>query len=164
MTDQTVSLSLSLRRFLLVQECPSEWKIFDLYLLRDESVVFYVGQSHLAFGRVWEHLLGGFHGHSIVGRFVWANWPASMKFNIELMNSQSAQFAELGYDLNAAERALIRRWKPCFNDSFNQQPTLLPGHYRPANAALRCGHLSRLIHEAERAVKVVETEAWLKEI
>lgn len=155
--------ALPLRQFLLVQQCPPEWKKFDLYLFRDESVVFYVGQSHLAFGRVWEHLLGGFHGHSSVGRFVWANWPASMKFTIELISSQSAQFADLDNDLNSAEVALIRRWKPCFNDSLNDQPTPLPGQYRPVNAPLRCGRLNRLIHEAERAVKALERESWLKE-
>ena len=38
--------------------------------LSSREVVFYVGQSYLAFGRVWEHLLSGFKGHSIMGRFI----------------------------------------------------------------------------------------------
>ena len=71
-----------LKRFLLIAECPSAWKKFDLYLFRDEEVVFYIGQSHLAFERVWEHLLNGFKGHSIVGRFIWCNWPRSMSFTV----------------------------------------------------------------------------------
>ena len=51
---------LSLKRFLLIEQCPADWKGMDLYLFRDDAVVFYVGQSHLAFARVWDHLLGGF--------------------------------------------------------------------------------------------------------
>src|SRR5512138_1357074 len=121
MNDQ--SISISLKRFLLIEQCPPVWKDFDLYLFRDEAVVFYVGQSRLAFQRVWDHLLGGFHGHSIPGRFVWANWPVSMKFTIELMASGSEQFAEVNHDLNAAERELIERWSPCFNISLNNMPT-----------------------------------------
>lgn len=33
----------------------------DLYAFRDEAVVFYVGQSQLAFSQVWDHLKSGFH-------------------------------------------------------------------------------------------------------
>jgi hypothetical protein len=156
--------SLSLKRFLLIEHCPEEWKPLDLYLFRDEEVVFYVGQSHLAFARVWEHLLGGFKGHSIVGRFVWSNWPVSMKFSIELLSSQSEQFASLGHDLNAAERCLIQQYTPCFNVSFNSQPTLLPSAYLPPNARLRCGRLNKLIHQAERAVQTEDNQRWIKEL
>jgi len=137
----------------------------DLYIFRDESVVFYVGQSHLAFARVWEHLLGGFHGHSIMGRFVWCNWPKSMKFTIELLSSQSEQFEAVGNDLNAAERLLIQLGSPCFNVSLNNQPTPVPSLYLPPNANLRCGRsLNKLIHEAERAVKAEDNQLWLQEM
>src|SRR5688500_10051255 len=97
---------LPLKRFLLVQECPSTWKDFDLYLFRDENVVFYVGQSHLAFDRVCEHLLCGFKGHSRVGRFVWCSWPKSMSFTVELSSSMLEQFVDVGHELNASERLL----------------------------------------------------------
>jgi hypothetical protein len=111
MNDQNVSLSLS--RFLLIEHCPVEWKRLDLYLFRDDAVVFYVGQSYLAFARVWEHLKNGFKGHSMIGRFIWCNWPVSMKFTIELLSSQFEQFDILGNHVTAAERELIRRWSPC---------------------------------------------------
>ena len=147
--------AFALKRFLLIEECPEAWKGLDLYILRDDAVVFYVGQSHLAFARVWEHLLSGFKGHSIVGRFVWSNWPASMKFTIELQSSQCEQFKAIGSDVNAAEQLLIQQWSPCFNVSHNRQPTPLPPTYRPANARLRFrGGLRRLIYEAERAVRL----------
>jgi hypothetical protein len=163
MNDQKVIISL--KRFLLVEQCPEEWKSLDLYMFRDESVVFYVGQSQLAFARVWEHLLGGFHGHSITGRFIWCNWPRSMRFAIELMSSKSAQFNAVGNDLNAAERSLIQQWSPCFNVSLNEQPTPLPSLYLPPNAKLRCSRsLNKLIHEAERAVKAEDNQLWLKEM
>jgi len=157
------NLAIPLKRFLLVSECPEDWKDLDLYLFRDEDIVFYVGQSHLAFARVWEYLLGGFKGHSIVGRFVWCNWPKSMSFTIELLNSQSQQFDDVKNELNASERKLIQQWSPCFNVSLNDQPTPLPDSYLPANAPFRRRRsLNALIHEAERAVKADDAKLWLE--
>ena len=150
---------------MLIEHCPAAWKRLNLYLFRDESVVFYVGQSHLAFARVWEHLLGGFHGHSIVGRFMWVNWPVSMNFTIELLSSQSEQFAGLGHNLDAAERQLIRQYSPCFNISLNQEPTPLPRNYLPPNAQPRfMRSLNRMRHEAERSIRADEKKLWLQEI
>jgi hypothetical protein len=158
----TQHIEIPLKKFLLIEACPPAWKGLDLYLFRDEEAAFYVGQSHLAFARVWEHLMGGFHGHSIVGRFVWANWPLSMKFSIELFSSQAAQFESVGHELSAAERQLIRQWRPCFNVSQNSQPIPVPPQYRPPNARLRCGGLTKLQREAARTVQVEETAAWVQ--
>ncbi len=163
MNDQKVVISL--KRLLLINQFPVDWKNLDLYLFRDDEIAFYVGQSHLAFSRVWEHLLSGFKGHSIVGRFIWVNWPKSMNFTIELMSSQSEQFTDLGNDLNAAERQLIQQWTPCFNVSLNIQPTPIPPHYLPPNSKFRRRvSLNKLIHEAERAVQAEDTELWMKEM
>lgn len=163
MNDQKIAIPL--KRFLLIQQCPAVWKSLDLYLFRDEAAAFYVGQSHLAFARVWEHLLNGFKGHSIMGRFVWCNWPASMKFTIELLSSQSGQFSIVGNDVNAAERLLIQHWSPCFNVSQNSQPAPVPHPYLPPNARLRCSRsLNKLIHEAERAVKAEDNQLWVQEM
>jgi hypothetical protein len=159
------NIAISLKRFLLVEQCPADWKKLDLYLFRDDAVAFYVGQSQLAFARVWDHLLGGFHGHSIVGRFVWCNWPVSMNFTIELLSSQSLQFAGLGNDLNAAERELIRRWSPCFNVSLNSQPSPVPPAYLAYNARMRCSRsLIRLAHQARRAIQAEDRARWIREI
>jgi hypothetical protein len=137
----------------------------DLYLFRDEAVVFYVGQSHLAFARVWDHLLGGFKGHSIIGRFVWCNWPVSMRFTIELLSSGCEQFNSLDHDLSAAERSLIQQWSPCFNVSLNRQPTSIPHPYLPPNARLRCSRsLKKLIYQAERAVRAEDQQLWVQEM
>ena len=156
---------MSLKRFLLVEGCPPSWKDLDLYLFRDENVVFYVGQSYLAFARVWEHLLSGFKGYSMVGRFVWCNWPKSMSFTIEMLSSQSEQFGVVRHELNASERLLIQHWSPCFNLSQNSQPTPLPHSYLPPNAPFRRRRsLNMLLHEAERAVKAEDTKLWLQTI
>lgn len=158
-------IAIPLKRFLLVEQCPAEWSHFDLYIFRDDEVAFYVGQSQLAFARVWEHLLGGFHGHSIVGRFIWCNWPKSMSFTIELLSSKSPHFDEAGNDLDASERLLIQRWSPCFNVSLNVEPTPLPASYLPPNAPFRRRRsLNALIHEAERAVKAEDAKLWLQNL
>jgi hypothetical protein len=163
MNDQNIALPL--KRFLLIEACPADWKAFDLYLFRDGNAAFYAGQSHLAFARVWEHLLGGFKGHSIVGRFIWINWPQSMNFTIELLNSRSEQFGVVGNELNASERLLIEHWSPCFNVSQNSQPSPLPDSYSPPNAPFRRRRsLNALIHEAERSVKADDTKRWLEDM
>jgi len=159
------NIAMPLMRFLLVQQCPASWQNLDLYLFRDENVVFYVGQSYLAFARVWEHLLNGFKGHSIVGRFVWCNWPSSMNFTIELLSSRSEQFSDVRNELNASERLMIQRWSPCFNVSLNDQPTPLPNTYLPPNAPFRRRRsFNALIHEAERAVKAEDMKLWLENL
>ena len=158
-------VAISLKRFLLIEHCPAEWQNLDLYLFRDQDVVFYVGQSHLAFGRVWEHLLGGFKGHSIVGRFVWCNWPTSMSFTIQLLSSRSEQFGVVGNELSPAERLLIQRWSPCFNVSQNHQPTPVPTSYLPPNAPFRRRRsLTTLVYEADRAVKAEDTRHWVESL
>lgn len=157
------SVVIQLKRFLLVGQCPTTWKGLDLYLFRDQDVVFYAGQSYLAFARVWEHLINGFKGHSIIGRFVWCNWPISMNFSIELLSSQSEQFDGVRNELSASERLLIQSYTPCFNISQNCLPTPVPNSYLPPNAPFRRRRsLNMLIHEAERAVRAEDTKLWLQ--
>jgi hypothetical protein len=159
------AVTLTLKRFLLLERCPEAWKGLNLYLFRDERLAFYAGQSQSAYGRVWEHLLGGFHGHSTVGRFVWVNWPKSMHFTLELMSAHDEHFAQAGNELDAAERLLIERWRPCFNIAQNSQPAALPAEYLPANAPFRRRQgLNALRREAERAVRAEDTRAWLREL
>ena len=129
MADQHVVLPL--KRFLLVAQCPPDWRRFDLYLFRDDEVAFYVGQSHLAYDRVWQHIYDGYKARSVVGRFVLCNWPGSMRFTIELWSSQDDRFAGIGHDLDAAERLLIEQHAPCFNEALNRRPTSLPDRAQP---------------------------------
>ncbi len=159
MADQCIALPL--KRFLIVAECPPDWRTFDLYLFRDDEVVFYAGQSYLAYDRVWQHITDGYKARSVVGRFVLCNWPSSMRFTIELWSSQADRFAAVDHDLNAAERLLIEQHAPCFNEALNRRPTPLPDRYAPPSAPIRCSRSpNRLIHEAERAVQADERKAW----
>jgi hypothetical protein len=156
-------LAVPLKEFLLTeQRCPPEWRPFNLYLCRDAEVVFYVGQSYVAFDRVWQHILDGFKGRSVLGRFILCNWPAALRFTIELRDARSAAFAGVGHDLNAAERGLIEQYAPCFNELLNPHPALLPPRYAPPGPTLRCSRsLGKLIGEARHAVQADRRKDWL---
>ncbi|HRJ45067.1 MAG: hypothetical protein KJZ86_00375 [Caldilineaceae bacterium] len=146
------SLIFPLRRFLVVEQCPAEWQHFDLYLFRDEEVVFYVGQSYTAFNRAWSHIYDGWKGRSLVGRFVLMNWPRALHFVVELHHSQADRFAVVENNLNRAEQMLIQRHQPCFNDIYNPNPTPLPAHYNPPTSLVRHPrNLPTMIRQAEQA-------------
>ncbi len=154
---------ISIKEFLLTdQHCPPDWRPFDLYLFRDDEVVFYVGQSYVAFDRVWRHILDGFKGRSVVGRFILCNWPASAKFTVELLATGSERFAAADHDLNAAERWLIETHAPCFNTALNSHPTPLPAGYMPPNSKITCPRSPRkLIRQANIIVQVDNRRRWL---
>lgn len=154
-------ISIPVMEFFLIDQCPDEWRSFDLYVVRDHEVTFYVGQSQLAFDRVWRHLLDGFKGRSVAGRFVLCNWPISLRFIIELLDSNSQHFAHVGNDLNAAERWLIEQSAPCLNAALNRHPTPLPARYAPPTAPLRCSRsLLKLKHEAQNMTLRTQRERW----
>ena len=155
-------VTTSVKEFLLTeQRCSAEWRPFDLYLFRDDAVVFYVGQSYVAFDRVWRHILDGYKGRSVVGRFILCNWPASMRFTVELLCSSARQFADLDHDLSAAERRLIEQYAPCFNVSLNRQPAALPACYVPPGLRITSPRsLNRLISQASMAVQADRRRAW----
>src|SRR5512133_268697 len=147
----TAGARVKVKQFILLEECPEEWKKLDLYVVRDENFVFYVGQSYLAFSRVWDHIKNGYKWRTDVGRFILCNWPKSMNYEIELLSSGSPEFNEVGNDLSKAEQLLIRRYKPCFNISQNDDPTPLPAVYLPPTSEIRCTRsLTRLRYQAEQ--------------
>jgi hypothetical protein len=155
---------LPLLEFLLIESCPPEWKELDLYLIRDDEMVFYVGQSYTAFDRVWQHIYDAFKGRSTVGRFLLCNWPASLQFTVELMGSQSSSFAAQDNQLNAAERVLIERYTPCFNRALNRQPSSLPAQYSPPNVPLpiTCPRSpNSLVRQARYHLKSKKQKAWM---
>jgi hypothetical protein len=160
----TTPILLPLREFLVIADCPESWKAYDLYLFRDEDVVFYVGRSQTAFTRVWSHLYDGFKGRSLVGRFVLMNWPRALHFTVELMHSGDAQFAALGHSVEAAEAALIEHYAPCFNEMLNRTPTPLPTGYNPLTAkGRRPRSPNRMIHDAEQANRWADRQRYTDE-
>ena len=157
-------INLSLQEFLLIERCPPEWRLLDVYLFRDGELVFYIGQSYLAFDRVWRHIRDGYKARSTVGHFLLTNWPASMKFSIELLSSQDIRFAALSNELLAVERALIEQAAPCFNSVLNRRPTPLPEQYAPPDAKIhKARSLKTLIREARFHLQAEEKRNWLAE-
>ena len=162
MSQLAPHVTIPVNEFLLTEQCcPPEWQSCDLYLFRGDETTFYVGQSYMAFDRVWRHILDGYKGRSVVGRFILCNWPASMRFTVELLSSRSPQFADLDHDLLAAERRLIERHAPCFNVSLNRQPTPLPVCYAPPGQRITSPRsLTKLINQANMAVQADKRRAW----
>jgi hypothetical protein len=163
--DGLPSIILPVKEFITVKACPPAWRIFDLYLIRDEEVVFYIGKSDLAFFRIWQHILDGYKGRSTIGRFILCNWRASMNFTIELMCSRSRQFTDLENDLSAIERSLIPKLSPCFNVVSNPKPTPLPAKYLPTTSPIQhARHLGKVIREAGYVLKGEKRKGWLQEL
>jgi hypothetical protein len=160
--DKFAMVALPVKQFLTCPECPPAWLASDLYLFRDERVVFYVGQSELAFARIWRHLHDGFKGRSLVGKFIRVNWPRSMNFIIELYSAQDAAFADLHHDRMAAETRLIEQYHPCLNNTHNPAPTPLPALYKPPTAIVHYPRsLKRMMREAEAAMRqVTNVTTW----
>lgn len=156
---------LSVKAFMQIEQCPPDWQAYDLYIFRDGGTVFYIGQSCVAFDRVWQHIRDGRKGRSVVGRFILRNWPASLHYGIELLSSRFDRFACVGHDLTAAENHLIARYSPCFNRTANAHPAPLPERYAPPNGPIRCSrNLKHLIREAGYALQAEQRRRFLNEI
>jgi len=156
---------LPVKEFITIKACPPAWRVFDIYLIRDDEVVFYVGKSDLAFFRIWQHIIDGYKGRSTIGRFILCNWRASMNFIIELMNSRTSQFADLENDLSAVEKSLIKKHSPCFNVVSNPKPTPLPAKYLPTTSPIQHARkLGKVIREASYILKGEKRKGWLAEL
>jgi len=156
-------MTIALKELLQIEHCPRPWRTLDLYLVRDGPVVFYVGQSYVAFDRVWSHFYDGFKARSLLGRLILCNWPASMHWTVELLSSRLERFAVVEHELDAAERLLIQDLAPCLNEALNRRPTPLPEAYRPPTATPTCPRgPNKLIREAAYALKAEQRREWLE--
>ncbi len=157
-------IKVKVKQFIQMEECPEDWKKLDLYVIRDENSVFYVGQSYCAFERVWDHIKNGYKWRSEVGRFILCNWPKSMNYEIELLSSSSPEFDPVGNDLSGAEELLIRKYRPCFNISQNDDPNPIPAVYFPPSSEIRCSRsIRKLQYQAEQSIRNDERQKWMKE-
>lgn len=130
---------------------------YRLYLIRDGEVVFYVGQSTNPYNRFLSHMsLDGRNGPSHTGTFLIENAPASgtwmfEQYTVEECNPFVEQFratfsAEMQAlykdvsscdDVDEAEEALIKFYRPCLNTADNPNPTPLPAHTTKATPSVR---------------------------
>jgi predicted GIY-YIG superfamily endonuclease len=109
-----------------------------IYVVRDGTLVFYVGQSRRdVITRFWEHL----HAPSHLGRLIAVNKPNSLQWMVdfyaladcEQFVRQKSLFAMQEwqhFDMDMAEQALIQAMRPVLNRDFNEKPTPLPAHYQ----------------------------------
>ncbi|MCP4418661.1 MAG: GIY-YIG nuclease family protein [Chloroflexi bacterium] len=109
-----------------------------IYVVRNETLVFYVGQSRRdVLTRFWEHL----HAPSHLGQLIAANKPESQQWTVdfyaladcEQFVKQKSLFAMQEwqhFDMDMAEQALIQAMCPVLNRDFNEKPTPLPVRYR----------------------------------
>jgi hypothetical protein len=157
------SVTVPVKQFILLDECPPSWREMDLYIIRDKDCAFYVGQSHQAFNRVWDHVKNGCKARSEVGLFILCNWPKSMNFQIDLLSSQADEFDEVNNNLLRAEEMLIKRYRPCFNISQNSEPRPIPELYFPPSSAIRSPRsLTRMRYQAEQSLLNDEKKKWLE--
>ena len=151
----------SIKEFLVTEQCPIPWRGMDLYLIRDQNVVFYIGQSSLAYDRLWQHLFDGYKGRSSVGRFILVNWRSSMNFTIELFSSLMSGFQDYQNNPNRIEKYLIELTCPCFNSALNKHPTTLPDYYNPPDRPVRnVRSMRRMIRVASYVIKAEKRKAW----
>ncbi|VAW31431.1 hypothetical protein MNBD_CHLOROFLEXI01-4202 [hydrothermal vent metagenome] len=109
-----------------------------IYVVRDGTLVFYVGQSRRdVITRFWEHL----QAPSYLGRLIAVNKPDSLQWMVdfyaladcERFVQQKSLFAMQEwqhFDMDMAEQALIQAMRPVLNRDFNEKPTPLPARYR----------------------------------
>lgn len=109
-----------------------------IYVIRDGSLIFYVGQSRRdVVERFWEHM----QAPSRLGRLIESNKPASLRWQVDFYTladcrqyvTQKSLFPRQTwehFDMDMAEQAMIGHMRPVVNRDFNAKPTPLPSRYQ----------------------------------
>lgn len=144
-----------------IKEALLKWKqdqrgiraeFYQIYVIREEETVFYVGKSGDPEARLLSHLGMDWHADtSPIGRFIIRQVPASgswlfLQYTVEecipfvdqyratLPGTDQALFRMFGdqnrCDVDFAEEALIKIHRPHFNTAMNPDPCPLPEKYR----------------------------------
>jgi hypothetical protein len=116
--------------------CADEYR---LYLVRDGSLVFYIGQSKDAVNRLANHIgLGqNFIPSSKLGALIVNNMEEAVNWDIDFLTIKDCHpIVREMYPktkmptANIAEKALIKKFCPCLNVDHNDSPTQLPDKYK----------------------------------
>ncbi|MFZ1395966.1 MAG: hypothetical protein WAS33_03665 [Candidatus Promineifilaceae bacterium] len=130
-----------------------------IYVVRDEQLIFYVGQSRRdVLTRFGEHL----QKPSRLGQLIGLNAPASHEWAVDFyaladcavfvrQKSLFALQAWQHFDMDMAEQAMIQAMRPVLNLDFNEKPTPLPLRYR--------GQAALSLAKAETAVSALLSTA-----
>lgn len=133
-----------------LDELALEVRDHNIYIVRDNKTVLYVGRSWHPVDRLWGHLGRGnlaFGSSSEAGRFIKVNLPESREWQIQLLTIADCEpyFKQCWWRgrndmrlmrdsiVKDCEDTLIWHYRPCFNIQGNQGPgkrTPLPEHYK----------------------------------
>ena len=113
---------------------------YRVYVIRDAETVLYVGKSIDIPSRLGEHL--GLYGRfgpgypDRIGCVIHENLPESRSWAVDLLTVTACR-KELGmamdglnWDVDKAEREMIRSLRPCVNVTYNEHGNPLPDQYR----------------------------------
>lgn len=112
----------------------SGFEQFQIYIFREDDLIFYVGKTeqHIL-DRLAEHLGLSFRSASLIGQLVEDNAPLSYAWQIDLLTLEDCfPFVHRHFpnateiDLRLAERATILEFSPALNSESNPHPSSLP--------------------------------------
>jgi hypothetical protein len=118
----------------LVKEAP----LYRIYVIRDGDVIFYIGKSIDIPARLGEHLgIYGRRGASYpdrIGYLILDNMPESKRWQVDLMTvaAVAEKLDPAGrwrWDVDFAERDMIKALRPCVNVMHNSNGSALPERY-----------------------------------
>ncbi len=130
-----------------------------MYVVRDEDVVFYIGQSKRdVVVRFWEHI----NKPSRLGQLITLNRPQSMHWLVDFYTladcrpyvKQQSLFSMQEwqhFDMDMAEQGMIAQMRPVLNKDFNPNPKPLPAQYMGQN----------VIGDGPEVIWSVQDRPWL---
>lgn len=99
-----------------------------IYIIRDDDLIFYIGQSKNVIRRLQEHMglnIGFGIKESNTGRFINANLSRSRKWQIDLLTLEDCKtytvFNISAGSVSQAEAELINLLYPCLNQQLNKR-------------------------------------------
>lgn len=116
---------------------------WEIYVVRDDEVVLYVGRSAHPPLRMQQHLGMDSWGKSpdLLGRLLLSNVPGVKDVRIEFYTCDECRSFQPEWSTNnrtwragIAEQAAISALRPCLNVSCNVEPTPLPERFRDRKA------------------------------
>ena len=99
-----------------------------IYFIRDDNIPIYVGQSVDVCERIKMHCgFGSSRTPDLLGEFIHINYPASSKWQVDLLSLDECELIARGYftentifNIDIIEQALILHFGPCLNMFHNQ--------------------------------------------
>jgi len=119
-----------------VYHCKVDCRFHCIYMIRDEDVIMYVGQSVDIQKRLQAHI-----GFDRVGEVICYSLPQSLGWTMELysLNDCDALLNDCYLDVDSAEFDIIVHFKPCLNELYNRDKPILPERYYDSKKIVNAG-------------------------